>query len=227
MAAATYKPLTLNLADDDDDILRTWLANRYAGDKRFLPGAAYLSPVAEGATDASTLWAAFRKHVGREMSRAVHANRKTIMVRLTSQDLLLLDANDIYRLCQGGDIVNPNVANNPAYAIPHKLRVAVVLAAFQLVAGLTNGSLGPRVAKLCVRAARIAQAASAQGQANIKLRVAARIEDANTSDDAAFNVAKDGEKAIAALNGAAAAERRRILKSKRKRGGAFAVAGSF
>ena len=62
----------------------------------------------------------------------------------------------------------------------------------------------------------------------LKLRVAARIEDANTSDDAAFNVAKDGEKAIAALNGAASAERRRILKSKRKRGGsAFAVAGSF
>ena len=88
-----------------------------------------------------------------------------------------------------------------------------MLAAFQLVAGLTNGSLGPRVAKLCVRAARIAQAASAQGQANIKLRVAARIEDANTSDDAAFN-------------GAAAAERRRMI-GKRKRGGAFAFAGSF
>ena len=102
-----------------------------------------------------------------------------------------------------------------------------MLAAFQLVAGLTNGSLGPRVAKLCVRAARIAQAASAQGQANIKLRVAARIEDANTSDDAAFNVAKDGEAAIAALNGAAAVERRRMI-AKRKRGGsALAFAGSF
>ena len=57
--------------------------------------------------------------------------------------------------------------------------------------------------------------------------VAARIEDANTSDDAAFNVAKDGEAAIAALNGAAAAERRRMI-GKRKRGGsAFAFAGSF
>ena len=63
---------------------------------------------------------------------------------------------------------------------------------------------------------------------NIKLRVAARIEDANTSDSAAFDVAKDGQKAIDALNGAAEAERRRILKSKRKRGGsAFAFAGSF
>ncbi len=102
-----------------------------------------------------------------------------------------------------------------------------MLAAFQLVAGLTNGSLGPRVAELCRRMARIAQAASAQGQANIKLRVAARIEDANTSDDAAFNVAKDGEAAIAALNGAAAVERRRMI-GKRKRGGsAFAFAGSF
>ena len=76
-------------------------------------------------------------------------------------------------------------------------------------------------------AARIAQAASAEGQANIRLRVGARIADANTSDDAAFNVAKDGEAAIAALNGAAAAERRRMI-GKRKRGGsAFAFAGSF
>jgi len=54
-----------------------------------------------------------------------------------------------------------------------------------------------------------------------------RIEDANTSDSAAFDVAKDGQKAIDALNGAAEAERRRILKSKRKRGGAFAFAGAF
>ena len=54
----------------------------------------------------------------------------------------------------------------------------------------------------------------------------ARIADANTSDDAAFNVAKDGEAAIAALNGAAAVERRRMI-GKRKRGGAFAFAGSF
>ena len=60
-----------------------------------------------------------------------------------------------------------------------------------------------------------------------RLRVGARIADANTSDDAAFNVAKDGEAAIAALNGAAAAERRRMI-GKRKRGGsAFAFAGSF
>ena len=67
-----------------------------------------------------------------------------------------------------------------------------------------------------------------QSEVPIRLRVGARIADANTSDDAAFNVAKDGEKAIAALNGAASAERRRILKSKRKRGGsAFAFAGSF
>ena len=64
--------------------------------------------------------------------------------------------------------------------------------------------------------------------AYLKLRVAARIADANTSDDAAFDVAKDGQKAIDALSGAASAERRRILKSKRKRGGsAFAFAGSF
>ena len=112
--------------------------------------------------------------------------------------------------------------------IPRKLRVFVVLAAYQLIAGLLNGSLGPRVASLCARAARIAQAASAEGQANIRLRVGARIADANTSDDAAFNVAKDGQKAIDALNGAASAERRRILKSKRKRdGSAFAFAGSF
>ena len=62
--------------------------------------------------------------------------------------------------------------------------------------------------------------------AYLKLRVAARIADANTSDDAAFNVAKDGEAAIAALNGAAAVERRRMI-GKRKRGGAFAFAGSF
>ena len=59
-----------------------------------------------------------------------------------------------------------------------------------------------------------------------RLRVAARIADANTSDDAAFNVAKDGEAAIAALNGAAAVERRRMI-GKRKRCGAFAFAGSF
>ena len=54
-----------------------------------------------------------------------------------------------------------------------------------------------------------------------------RDRDANTSDSAAFDVAKDGQKAIDALNGAAEAERRRILKSKRKHGGAFAFAGSF
>ena len=61
------------------------------------------------------------------------ANRKTIMKRLTSQDLLLLDANDIYRLCQGGDIVNPNMPNNPAYAIPRKLRVAALAEAVDVI----------------------------------------------------------------------------------------------
>ena len=70
------------------------------------------------------------------------------------------------------------------------------------------------------------QAASAEGQANIRLRVGARIADPNTSDDAAFDCAKDGEAAIRALTGAAAAERRRMI-GKRKRGGAFAFAGSF
>ena len=74
--------------------------------------------------------------------------------------------------------------------------------------------------------ARIAAAASAQGQTNIRLRVAARIADPNTSDDAAFDCAKDGEAALRVLTGAAAAERRRMI-GKRKRGGAFAFAGSF
>ena len=142
------------------------------------------------------------------------------------QDLMVLTAPDVSRFCRGGDIVNPNVANNPANRIPHQLRVFVVLAAYQLIAGLLNGALGPSVASLCARAARIAQAASAQGQANIRLRVGARIADANTSDDAAFDCAKDGEEAIRVLTGAAAAERRRMI-GKRKRGGAFAFAGSF
>ena len=61
---------------------------------------------------------------------------------------------------------------------------------------------------------------------NIRLRVGARIADPNTSDDAAFDCAKDGEAAIRALTGAAAAERRRMI-GKRKRCGAFAFAGSF
>ena len=38
-------------------------------------------------------------------------------------------------------------------------------------------------------------------------------EAAATADDAAFDVAKDGEAALRALTGAAAAERRRIIAS--------------
>ena len=58
------------------------------------------------------------------------------------------------------------------------------------------------------------------------IRMQPRIADANTSDDAAFDCAKDGQAAIDALSGAASAERRRMI-GKRKRGGAGAFAFSF
>ena len=78
------------------------------------------------------------------------------MKRLTAQGIMVLDATDIVRFCRGGDMFDANAANNVAHRIPRKLRVFVVLAAYQLIAGLLNGSLGPRVASLCARAARIA-----------------------------------------------------------------------
>ena len=226
MAAPLFRPLTTSLDGADDNVLTTWRAGEYATDARFSTGYVFASAVAQNATDKSTHWSALSTHLGRDAKQQIPANRRRIMKRLTSQGIMVLNATDFVRFCRGGDPFDVNAANNPAHRIPRKLRVFVVLAAYQLIAGLLNGSLGPRVASLCARAARIAQAASAEGQANIRLRVGARIADANTSDDAAFNVAKDGEAAIAALNGAAAAERRRMI-GKRKRGGAFALAGSF
>ena len=46
-----------------------------------------------------------------------------------------------------------------------------------------------------------------------RARVYYRIQNAGTADEAAFDVAKDGEAALRALTGAAAAERRRIIAS--------------
>ena len=88
-------------------------------------------------------------------------------------------------------------------------------------AGLADASIDDIVAGQVRRATAIAQGLTAQAQEGIKQRIVAHIQNVATADDAAFDVAKDGEAALRALTGAAAAERRRILANG---GGGAAVA---
>jgi hypothetical protein len=218
MAALNFTPSTYDIDGADRHVVETTVNGMHAGDHRFFVDSLYASMNARLATPDTSLWAAFRRHVSKTMSQAVTAARRDILRRITAQDCVVLSAQDIDRFGRGGHLVNQGAPSVPALRIRSKVRLFLVLAACELVAGLTNRSLGGRVAVLCRRAARLAHAFNAQGQENIRRRIAARIADPNSSDEAAFDAAKDGEKAIRALNGAAAAERRAFF-GKRKRGG--------
>lgn len=73
---------------------------------------------------------------------------------------------------------------------------------------------------------QICSRTSARPQANIQARIAFALSDVNTSDKVAFNVAKDGARALGVLDGSDRAHERHLHKKRRTGRGSFAFAGA-
>ena len=160
------------------------------------------------------------------LNNGVPAPRQAFLQGLQTRDLALATAADMVHWCNGGQWENPGSPVVAALALPARLAKKVVQTTCQMHAGVVASSIDDRVAGVVRRSGAYSRALGAQALEDIRRRIVVRIQHQGTADDAAFNAAKDGESAIRALTGAAAAERRRMI-GKRKRGGAFALAGSF
>jgi len=160
----------------------------------------------------STVWNMLLVEVSINMlNNGVPAPRVAFLQGLQTRDLALATATDMVHWCNGGQWENPGSPVVAALALPARLAKKVVQTTCQMHAGVVASSIDDRVAGVVRRSGAYSRALGAQALEDIRRRIVVRIQHQGTADDAAFNAAKDGESAIRALTGAAAAERRRIL----------------